>query len=425
MYSALIKSFQILSGRSFAHNIYKNSIVMNDVVSHKDIHTQYIRSPGNDIGNDIYSKVSVMRDTDNVKFSYIRREKLYHHNWQYRDNYGGNTNKNLTTLPRHGSRKRRSGVLNIPSALLALSFFGVKSEEESEKKESDLITMMKYGILAIRKGELSKAEQLLHVALKTAQEGQNTQAVTYIYDLLANVAFQRDEYKKAENLFKHVMQRLISGGMSEDDNALVEISLKLASVYASMGDYDKAVSGFHFCIGTQEDKIKKLGEQNLDEDTLLLWAMSMDWFARFLININKLSEAKKHFIRAHEVCERVNGPTHEQTGVLLNDIGSVLFLEGKHDEAIEYFHRAIDVARASESAEIGSFYVNLASVYIQKTNLEEAERCCREALSLSEKFNNNDSLQEAQNCMTEILNVKKEKHKFMHKRADYLGDKKD
>lgn len=409
MYSALVKSFQILSGRTFTHNVYKNSIAINEVVSPRELHAQHIRSPGNDIGNGMHSEFCVMRDTDNVKFSYIRSEKLYHHNWQYDDNYGEYTNKNLATLPRHGSRKRRNGMLNVPSALLALSFFGVKNEEESEKKESDLINMMKYGILAIRKGELSKAEQLLHVALKTAQEGQNTQAVTYIYDLLANVAFQKDEYKKAENLFKHVMQRLISGGMAEDDNALVEISLKLASVYASMGDYEKAVSGFHFCIGTQEDKIKKLGEQNLDEDTLLLWAMSMDWFARFLININKLSEAKKHFIRAREVCERVNGPEHEQTGVLLNDIGSVLFLEGNHDEAIEYFHKAIDVARACKSTEIGSFYVNLASVYLQKGNLVEAERCCKEALSLSEKFNNNDSLQEAQNCMTEILNVKKEK----------------
>lgn len=382
---------------------------MNDVFSLRELHSRPIRSPGHGIANDIHSTFCVMRDMDAVMSSYIRQQKMYHYSW--RDNYEENNKKNLTILPRNNSRKRRNGMLNVPSALLALSFFGVKTEEEKEEKESDLINMMKYGILAIRKGELSKAEQLLHVALKTAQEGQNTQAVTYIYDLLANVAFQRDEYKKAENLFKHVMQRLISGGMSEDDNALVEISLKLASVYASMGDYEKAVSGFHFCIGTQEDKIKKLGEQNLDEDTLLLWAMSMDWFARFLININKLSEAKKHFIRAHEVCERVNGPTHEQTGVLLNDIGSVLFLEGNHDEAIEYFHKAIEVARASGSTEIGSFYVNLASVYLQKNNLEEAERCCREALYLSEKFKNNDSLQEAQNCMTEILNVKKEKHK--------------
>ncbi|CAL4153735.1 unnamed protein product [Meganyctiphanes norvegica] len=411
MYRGLVKSCQIFSGRNLTQTIFKNSLAIKYAFLPKELHNKCISSHFNGACNNFDSSFCVKRDLDNVTYSYIQREKLLHnHNGQH-ENHREYTKKSLATLPSHGSKKRRHGIFNVPSVLLALSFFGIKTEEETEQKESELINMMKFGILAIRKGELKKAEQLLHLALKTAQESQNTQAVTYIYDLLANVAFQRDEYAKAENLFKHVMQRLISGGMAEDDNALVEISLKLASVYASMGDYEKAVSGFHFCIGTQEDKIKKQGEKNLDEDTLLLWAMSMDWFARFLININKLSEAKKHFIRAHEICERVNGPTHEQTGVLLNDIGSVYFLEGNHDEAIKYFEKAIDVARECGSIEIGSFYVNLASVYLQNLNLTEAERCCNEALLLSKKFENTDSLQEAENCMNEILNMKKEKHK--------------
>jgi len=413
MYSGLVKSFQILSGRTYTNNIFKNSIgciAINNIFSAKEVHNQCVSVQVKSICNDINSSFYIKRNLNDVTYSHLRREKLYNHNWQY-DNHDESSKKILTTLSRNGSKKRRHGLLNVPSALLALSFFGVKSEEENEKKESDLINMMKLGILAIRKGELKKAEQLLHVALKTAQEAQNSQAVTYIYDLMANVAFQSNQYAKAENLFKHVMQRLISGGMAEDDNALVEISLKLASVYASMEDYEKAVSGFHFCIGTQEEKIKKYGEKNLDEDTILLWAMSMDWFARFLININKLTEAKKHFIRAHEICERINGPQHEQTGILLNDIGSVYFLEGNHDEAIKFFEKAIDVARESGSIEIGSFYVNLASVYLQKGNLEEAERCCREALVLSKNTNNSDSQQEAETCMNEILNIKKEKHK--------------
>lgn len=60
-------------------------------------------------------------------------------------------------------------------------------------------------------GELNKAEQLLHIALKTAQETQNELAITYIFDLLANLAYQREEYSKAEKLFKEVLQRMFSG----------------------------------------------------------------------------------------------------------------------------------------------------------------------------------------------------------------------
>ncbi|KAK8746873.1 hypothetical protein OTU49_016872 [Cherax quadricarinatus] len=295
------------------------------------------------------------------------------------------------------------------SALIALTLFSTQSEGKEEKKDSELITMIKRGILALKRGELQKAEQLLHVALKSAQETQNELAIIYIYDLLANLAYQREEYLKAEKLFKEVLQRILSGGMAEDDNAVVEISLKLASVYASMFDYEKAVEGFQFCIATQEDKIKKYGEKNLDEDTLLLWAMSMDWYARFLLNIKKYDLAKKHFVKAYEMSERINGLGHEQTAVLLNDIGSVCSLQKDYTEAIEYLEKAIDAARECKSLDIGSFYVNLGTVYLQQSMIAEAERCCKEGLILSKKMENKDATEEAKICLEEIQNLLKKK----------------
>lgn len=302
------------------------------------------------------------------------------------------------------SRKRRVKMY----MLLGLSLLSSK-EEGKEEKESELITMIKRGILALKNGELNKAEQLLHIALKTAQEGQNRLAITYIFDLLANLAYQREEYSKAENLFKEVLQRMLADGMPEDDNAVVEISLKLASVYASRKDYEKAVEGFHFCIGTQEAKIKKFGEKDLDEDTLLLWAMSMDWYARFLLSIQKYEMAKIHFIKAYEMSERVNGPGHSQTAVLLNDIGSVCSLQKNYAEAVEYLEKAIDAARISQSADIASFYVNLGAIYLQQEMLSNAERYCKEGLALARKMKNEEAVDEANSCLAEINNIKKKK----------------
>lgn len=199
-----------------------------------------------------------------------------------------------------------------------------------------------------------------------------------------------------------------TGGMAEDDNAVVEISLKLASVYASEGDFEKAVQGFQFCIATQEEKISKHGEANLDEDTLLLWAMSMDWYARFLLNLHKFELAKQHFLKAYEMSVRVNGPSHSQTAVLLNDIGSVCSLQKNYTEAVDYLEKAIAAAREAESPEIGSFYVNLGTVYLQQGLLGEARRCCQEGLVLSRKLKNKDAVEEAEICLTEIEKVIKE-----------------
>lgn len=210
------------------------------------------------------------------------------------------------------------------------------------------------------------------------------------------------------NQYMYSFVYVLTGGMAENDNAVVEISLKLASVYASEGDYEKAVQGFQFCIATQEDKISKHGEANLDEDTLLLWAMSMDWYARFLLNFHKFELAKQHFLKAYNMSARVNGPSHSQTAVLLNDIGSVCSLQKNYSEAVDYLEKAIAAARESQSPEIGSFYVNLGTVYLQQGMHGEARRCCHEGLALSRKMKNKDGIEEAEICLAEIEKVMKE-----------------
>lgn len=334
----------------------------------------------------------------------LEKSNLADHSWTL----GPSNLRSHTSGDEHTGRGRYGWSL---ASAMALSIFSSKSEGEEEKKESELIIMIKRGILALKSGELKKAEQLLHVSLKMAQETNNQQAVTYIFDLLANLAYQREEYPKAERLFKDVLQRLLSGGMAEDDNAVVEISLKLASVYASEGDYEKAVQGFQFCIATQEEKINKKGEAALDEDTLLLWAMSMDWYARFLLNLHKFELAKQHFLKAYEMSARVNGMGHSQTAVLLNDIGSVCSLQKNYTEAIEYLEKAIAAAREAQSSEIGSFYVNLGTVYLQQGLHGEARRCCREGLTLSKKMKNKDGAEEAEICLVEIEKVIKEEER--------------
>jgi tetratricopeptide repeat protein 19 len=88
----------------------------------------------------------------------------------------------------------------------------------------------------LQKGEYKKAEQMLHIALKLAQEQQNDNGVTYIYDLLANLAYDQGEYEKAKKLFVSVMQRLLSTGTPKTDNKLIHMSLKLANIYKIQKD---------------------------------------------------------------------------------------------------------------------------------------------------------------------------------------------
>ena len=77
---------------------------------------------------------------------------------------------------------------------------------------------------------------MLHVALKIAQDQQNQDGITYIYDTLANLALEQKEYKKAEKLFVNVMQRLVSQGVPQSDNRIIHMSLKIAEISKLQND---------------------------------------------------------------------------------------------------------------------------------------------------------------------------------------------
>lgn len=71
--------------------------------------------------------------------------------------------------------------------------------------------------------------------------------------------FSQGDYMKAEKLFKEVMSRHLrdgGDGAREDDNQMVAMSLKLARLYATWKDDEKAAVGFRFCVDAQERKVK-------------------------------------------------------------------------------------------------------------------------------------------------------------------------
>lgn len=109
-----------------------------------------------------------------------------------------------------------------------ISFF---KKNDDETPESKLVTTIKRGILCIQREEYNKAEQILHLALKMATDLQSKDGITYCYDVMANLAMEIGDFKKAENLFKNVMQRLFADGFKEDDNNVFIYDRKLDQIF--------------------------------------------------------------------------------------------------------------------------------------------------------------------------------------------------
>ncbi|KAJ9580804.1 hypothetical protein L9F63_024020, partial [Diploptera punctata] len=256
------------------------------------------------------------------------------------------------------------------------------------------------GILLIQKEEYKKAEQMLHVALKIAQEQQNNDGITYIYDVLANLAFEQRDYKKAEKLFVTVMQRLVSQGVPQTDNRIVHMSLKLANMYKADNNNSKAEDGYKFCIDTLNNKIEKGAD---DEDTSLLYGMSLDCYAKLLVDSNRLKEAFECFKKAYDLNVKINGEVHEETVVLLNDLGTVCIVQNDFDSAMSYLMKAVDIGeKLPDMKDFGLVIANLVALYIKKGMYEEAKDFCNKAKQNATKHNNNEVLKEISHFMDEI-----------------------
>ncbi|XP_032563787.1 tetratricopeptide repeat protein 19, mitochondrial isoform X2 [Chiroxiphia lanceolata] len=232
-----------------------------------------------------------------------------------------------------GHRGQRGGTTGTTTALArqrwarpagaALAFLGGLSlfprDAEEEEGEDAIILLLKKAKLSVMKGELAEAERLLHQALRLSHQEDNRQAIAYTYSVMANVAFMQGQLDNAEKLYKASMSYLLAGDMKEDDNAILEMSLKLASIYAAQKQDKLAIAGYQFCILTLEEKIAK--QKDLPEDVLpaeekantrLLLGMSLDSYARYLLSVNQLPAAQKMYEKALQIANDVQGETHPQ-----------------------------------------------------------------------------------------------------------------
>lgn len=123
-----------------------------------------------------------------------------------------------SSLKMHSSRNRPiwSLPLILPAGIMSF-LFPKDPNDEDDTPEGKLIMCIKRSILCIQREQYAKAEQMLHVALRMAQDLQNKEGITFIFDVMANLAMETEQYKKAEKLFVTVMQRLLADGCAQDD----------------------------------------------------------------------------------------------------------------------------------------------------------------------------------------------------------------
>ncbi|XP_017882082.1 tetratricopeptide repeat protein 19 homolog, mitochondrial [Ceratina calcarata] len=279
-----------------------------------------------------------------------------------------------------------------------------KPKEERERDDIEELTMtIKRSILLIQKQEFPKAEQMLHIALRQAQTLQHYDGITYIYDIMANLAYDLNDFKKAETLFKFVLSRLLAKKVPEDDLSVIHISLKIADIYDKTGDTKKAESGYKFCLEHLQNHLAKDSE---NVDVLQLLGLTLEKYATMLFTKSQYTNALNYFTQAYDISVKINGEANEQSVILLNDLGSVSHMLQKYDQAIGYLSKAAEFGKKlPDMGDLGSIYVNLGNALIAKGLYEEAEKRCKEGERLAKARDDKESINEAKKCLQQIKDL--------------------
>ncbi|XP_056415129.1 tetratricopeptide repeat protein 19, mitochondrial isoform X2 [Hyla sarda] len=322
----------------------------------------------------------------------------------------------LSSGRQEGTHKSSARPPIILLSAAAFSFFSKLVEDKDEgltPAEENIVYNLKRAKLSIMKGEMEEAEEILHRTLRLAHECKSKRAITYTYDLMANLAFLKGEYENAEKLFKTTLVYMIDGGVKEDDNSFIEISLKLASICAALKQEDLAVAGFQFCIITLNEKIEK--EKDLSEEikteertnTRLLLGLCLDSYARYLVANSQLFHAQTMYERALQICREEQGELHPQTVTLLSDLATVLEAQGRFDEALTYIKQALDSAQKTEHPNQHVILGNMAMILLHQEHLVDAERIFKEALTKAEEKKDSWSIYYIQEGLSELARRKK------------------
>ncbi|XP_067887177.1 LOW QUALITY PROTEIN: tetratricopeptide repeat protein 19, mitochondrial [Heterodontus francisci] len=314
---------------------------------------------------------------------------------------------------RPGARSRTGpapGALSAAGlAFLAATRLFPRDEKEHQNMEDEIILLIKKAKLSAMTGNLEDADHFLHQALNLAQQSHNNQAISYTYIQMANLAFLRGDLLNAEKLFKAAMGFLLGSGTQQDDNAVIEMSLKLCSIYASTEQHSLAVEGYKWCIETLEEKVqsqKTVPEETLSADekdnTRLLLGMSLDSCARYLVSQKQLELAASLYEKALAICQQVQGETHPQAVVLMNDLATVLDMKGHHDQAYEYVKRASNLAKETSHPDEYVIHSNLAGVLMHRGNYSEAKQVYEEALKQAESKGDKPVIERIRKGMEEL-----------------------
>ncbi len=232
------------------------------------------------------------------------------------------------------------------------------SNRLTDDDSKPVVLAVKRGILAESRLEYVKAEQCYHEAIKLYDEqdpkDKNEIHKINLYLYLANLYYETKEFKRSFRLFQECLRQLISNHSYENnDEAIIEISLKMSNIFASIDDEHDAKIGYEFCIQSILSRIKTY-ELKIDPDAdnksineallnaKIFMIIILQTYGRYLCSLNEYKHAISSLEQAKVLAEQILVEKDDKIGVIYNDLASAYYGNGDFQNAVNLLKNGMD-----------------------------------------------------------------------------------
>lgn len=321
----------------------------------------------------------------------------------------------------------------------SLAFLGFSFKKEELSAHDQVRAIVSKGIVEKDNQNIKGASEAFHEALTKSTDFFKEEKISkeeymnhrvFIYDLIANMALDNGDLKVAEEVFKETMRLALTLGMSETDNAMIEMSLKLAGIYLFTGRVEIGVQGLNYVIEEQEKKlkensngsatkqearkdIKESKEMDLaklkedEENTKVLLGKAYQNYGHYYLMKRDFKKAQELMQKALDISKTVMGESNESTFVLMNDLSTCLVMLQEYEKAELLLINGIQQSGKAKSVMQSAFLSNLGALYIRVSKYPEAKKACEKGLEVAERGKDEYLMRPCRNCLAKLAEIEK------------------
>lgn len=303
------------------------------------------------------------------------------------------------TLTKYGRRPYFKKLLYTLLPSIVLTSRGDGSYFSDSDVEDNIAHLMILAKVALEKGDVERAEAILHMGVKICDEHQIKFGLPQIYDILTTIAIAEGDIDKAENLLVTVIEKMIRSGVPENNNYILDFKLRLARIYSSSSENDLAEIGFKTCLEAQRNKILN---GDVSTKTGLLYVNILFWYGIHMIRNERYANAKNLIDTAYDYSNRIKGLSPYQEMVILYTLSDLNMELGEYDMALQKMQSALMLGKGISSSDLPKCYVKLSKIYMKLGVFDQAKNSAEEGAKLARIFNKLDIVEEADNIIKEI-----------------------